>query len=151
MPVILVNLTQGAFEELQQFDQFKLLFEDPYKPVPIVFTKFYNMLNDIANKLREKGITKAGNKDEFEKQRIARATEIINNFAQGIRKTVKNSQFFIYNPRSPTEKPYNYRFLDGEDTVEVELLPENTADSIKLTDIQPIESFLINMVNTIVP
>jgi|LauGreDrversion4_2_1035121.scaffolds.fasta_scaffold569083_1 hypothetical protein len=109
------------------------------------------MLNDIANKLREKGITKAGNKDEFEKQRIARATEIINNFAQGIRKTVKNSQFFIYNPRSPTEKPYNYRFLDGEDTVEVELLPENTADSIKLTDIQPIESFLINMVNTIVP
>lgn len=53
-----MNLTQGAVEELKQFEDFKLLFSDPYKPVPIIFTKFYNMLNDIANKLREKGITK---------------------------------------------------------------------------------------------
>jgi septin family protein len=58
LPTILVNLTQGAFEELKQFEDFEKLFADPFKPVPIVFTKFYNMLNDIANKLREKGITK---------------------------------------------------------------------------------------------
>ena len=120
--------------------------------MPIVFTKFYNMLNDIANKLREKGITKAGNKDEFEKQRVARAIEIINNFAQSIRKTVKNAQFFIYNPRSPTEKAYNYRFTyEEEDTVQVELLAENTPNSHKLIDITPVESFLVDMVNIIVP
>jgi hypothetical protein len=58
LPIILVNLTQGAFEELKQFEEFEKLFSDPFKPVPIIFTKFYNMLNDIANKLREKGITK---------------------------------------------------------------------------------------------
>jgi hypothetical protein len=39
------------------------------------------MLNDIANKLREKGITKQNNPAEFEIQRIARAEEIVNNFA----------------------------------------------------------------------
>jgi hypothetical protein len=98
------------------------------------------MLNDIANKLREKGITKASNKDEFEKQRIIRAVEIINNFAVSIKKSVKNAQFFIYNPRSPTEKSYNYKFIYGEeDTVQVEILPDNTPDSNKLIDIVPVE------------
>ena len=53
LPSILVNLTQGAFSELQQFEDFEALFSDDHKPVPIIFTKFYNMLNDIANKLKE--------------------------------------------------------------------------------------------------
>jgi hypothetical protein len=66
LPIILVNLTQGAFEELKQFEEFEKLFSDPFKPVPIIFTKFYNCLNDVANKLREKGITKQGNPQEFE-------------------------------------------------------------------------------------
>lgn len=60
-PVLLVNLTQGAFEELKQFEDYNVLFSDQYKPIPIVFTKFYNMLNDIANELRQKGITKQSN------------------------------------------------------------------------------------------
>jgi len=58
IPVILVNLTQGAFTELQQFQDFEELFGDDHKPVVVVFTKFYNMQNDIANKLKEQGITK---------------------------------------------------------------------------------------------
>ena len=61
LPIILVNLTQGAFEELKQFEDFEKLFSDPFKPVPIIFTKYYNILKDIANKLREKGITQQAN------------------------------------------------------------------------------------------
>jgi hypothetical protein len=73
IPAILVNLTQGAFSELQQFEDFEALFSDEFKPVPIIFTKFYNMQNDIANKLKEQGITKQSNPDEFEKRRIERS------------------------------------------------------------------------------
>jgi hypothetical protein len=73
IPTILVNLTQGAFSELQQFEDFEALFSDEFKPVPIVFTKFYNMQNDIANKLKEQGITKQSNPEEFEKRRIERS------------------------------------------------------------------------------
>lgn len=110
------------------------------------------MLNDIANKLREKGITKQANPQEFETQRIARAEEIINNFAQSIKKSVKNAQFFLYNPRSPTDKAYNYKFTYADDgSVSVKILPEKTENSFKLNEIVPVEEFLGHMINYVVP
>lgn len=69
MPVILVNLTQGAFEELKQFEDLEKFFNDPdkpLKPVPFVFTKFYNMQNDITSELTKKNISKKNNNDVYE-------------------------------------------------------------------------------------
>lgn len=78
--------------------------------MPIVFTKYYNMQNDIANKLKEQGITKQVNPEEFENRRIERSVQIINSFAQSIRRVVKNSHFFIFNPKPLTDKGYHYKF-----------------------------------------
>ena len=58
----------------------------------------------------------------------------------------------MYNPRSPTDKAYNYRFNYSDDgTVEVEILPDKSENSFKLNEIAPVEGFLETMINEIVP
>jgi len=58
----------------------------------------------------------------------------------------------MYNPRSPTDKAYNYKFIyDDENNVQVKILPDKTEDSFKLNEIVPIEDFLNKMINEIVP
>jgi hypothetical protein len=113
------------------------------------------MLNDIATRLREKGITKQSNPAEFETQRLARAEEIISSFATSIRKSVKNSTFFIFNPKSATDKVYQYKFnditTDEGPKVEVKIVPDKTEDSVKMIEIKAVEDFIGNMVKDFLP
>lgn len=69
-----------------------------------------------------------------------------------IRKICPNSQFFIFSPRPPTDKKYNYKFLNGDDgSVSVKIVPDTDKEAFSLNEIVPVEHFLLGMTSDILP
>ena len=55
IPILVFNLTQGGFEELEQFSKIvSILNHKAHEELSIfiVFTKYESMINDIKNQLR---------------------------------------------------------------------------------------------------
>ena len=55
IPILVINLTQGGFEELEQFSKvISILNHKAHEELSIfiVFTKYESMTNDIKNQLR---------------------------------------------------------------------------------------------------
>lgn len=53
IPIVLINLTQGGFTELNSFYEIMNSLKAMKIPTTIIFTKFQNHVNDIKAKLKE--------------------------------------------------------------------------------------------------
>jgi hypothetical protein len=102
VPVILVNLTQGAFSDLQQYSTKNgsgmiAALRESEIPKTVVFTKFENLMNDIKVKMYDE----YGRREYLKMDgslEMVRARDVAQRFVRDIGKTFNmGTKFMIYN------------------------------------------------------
>lgn len=112
VPVILIHLTIGGFEEISHFHSLIPTFKIMRVPPTIIFTKLEHLFNDTKARIREE---EEDTGDEFppeekEKRIIDRATEVISDYMNRVLKHLPEAKFFIFNPNS---RVFGYKFVYG--------------------------------------